>query len=103
MRLRANILSAGPGEPEGWRTAAVESVPVFHTQLGRVVGTASDFEVSGDDLWAWLELEDGTPDQARAAGVLALLPSATVRLVAVFYSNWPRELIQLFARGWHER
>lgn len=91
MRIRANIVSAGPNAPDGWRTAAVERVPVFHTALGRVVGTAGEFQVLGDDLWAWLELEDGCPEQARCCGIL-MTNGATLRprLVAVCYTNLTR-------------
>ena len=74
LPVRVNILSA-EGRPTSWLRNILDNsgpVPVFHTALGRVVGTASDYEIDGQDIWAMLDLEEGTPDAKRTAGVIVL-------------------------------
>ena len=97
MKIRVNILSAGPSASLDWLRGLREKVPVFHTKLGRVVGTAFDYDVQGEDLWAILDLEDGTPWAERSAGVVVFNRGAP-NLVGVLYTDLSREQIGSLGR-----
>lgn len=90
MKIRVNILSGARGAKLDWVTGlSGEVVQVFHTSLPatRAIGTASEYEMKGEDLWATLDLEDGSPLFDRAA---ALLDGA--RLRAVIVTILPKEV-----------
>lgn len=71
MKIRANILSKSDQVPSlEWLRNFTRSVPVYHMPSQRVVGgiVAGSLQIDGDDVWAELEIEDGTPRFQRAAG-----------------------------------
>lgn len=69
---------------------ALERVLVFSTALDCIVGHAGEFELIGEDVWAWLDIEDDTPQAKRAAAAIARRRDGD-RLVAVIYTNLSRE------------
>lgn len=89
-RFRANILSLEPSLLAKLQGLS-ERVPVFHTGVGRVVGTAFEYKADGEDLWAILTVEDKVPRAARCVGIL-VFNSAGPRLVAVLYTDLSREM-----------
>lgn len=105
VRFRANITSAGSVITREQLRMMLDSpwtlarVQVFSTALGRIVGYAGEFELIGDDVWGWLELEDDTPKAKRCAGVIIRRRDG-LRLAAVFYTDLsPDELRRMGAMG----
>ncbi len=92
MKIRVNILSGAKGAKLDWVGLSGVVVQVFHTRSGaHAIGTASGYEIEGEDLWATLDLEEGYPHFDRAAGFLEL-GQGGARLRAVIVSTLPREV-----------
>lgn len=96
MKIRANILSKSARVPSlEWLLTVKGSVPVYHVMMDRVVGgtVPGSLEIDGDDVWAVLELEDGTQVTERAAGVVVDGEDGT-QLVAIMLTNLSREQVR---------
>lgn len=101
MLIRMNIASAGNGLPrisvEQLATMAKQSEPVdiFTVAAGadRPVGRAMRYELVGDDLWAYCELDERATG-ARAAAMIIELPDGTLTIKAVWLSELPRAWIE---------
>jgi hypothetical protein len=96
MKFEANILSVNDRFTEE-RFAQLERalpdaavVEVFHTGLGRVVGSASHYRRQGPNLWAQLDVEDGVPSLKRCAAVI-VLERDVPRVVAVFWTSLSKD------------
>jgi hypothetical protein len=94
VKIRVNILSGARGVKLDWITGlSGVVVQVFHTSLpaSQAIGTASGYEIEGEDLWATLDLEEGFPHFDRAAGLLEFGQSGA-RLRAVIVTTLPKEI-----------
>lgn len=72
-----------------------QRIAVYATMISREVGRVVDLELRGEDLYAKLEMDPSTPHAPRAAGFVAIEHDGRPRLIAVFYTDFPRDKIAL--------
>lgn len=96
MKIRANILSKTERVNSlEWLRGITGSVPAYHQKLERVVGgtVPGSIAIDGDDVWAELEIEDGTPIWKRVIGMV-VDGEAGRELVVVVLTDVPREQLK---------
>lgn len=106
ITIRLNIASAGNGLPTLNRKQLARitkrSKPVdIYTIEGSPkysVGRVLRYELTGDDLWAWCEL-DARAEGARAMAMLGSTPDGSIEIKAVVLSNLPKAMLEAAGAG----
>lgn len=102
MKLRVNISSVNADATAAVLAQAAKSPPgvgVFSTMSNRIVGKTLEYEFTDPDLWAEVELEDGTDmSGTRTAAAIAMLPAGPM-IAAVMLTRLSRPMIEAAGHG----